>query len=86
MGKSKAIISVMGGPGRNSLLRVAGSIPGCSGCENDFENLKEIGKLYHLEGDFENMRKECDNLENLKNVDDFEEEGLVQLRKEKGEN
>ena len=25
--------------------------------------MKEIGKLYHLEGDFGNMQQECDNLE-----------------------
>ena len=39
-----------------------------------FGNLKEIEKLRHLVGDFENMQKECVNLRNLKNVDGFAEE------------
>ena len=74
MGKSEAIISDMGDTIRNSLLRAADTISGCYGNQNDFENLKEIGKLFHLEGDFGNTQKECGNLENLKNVGDFDEE------------
>ena len=55
--------------------------------QNDFGNLKEIGKLYHIEGDFENMQKEFGDLENLKNVADFEEEeGIVQLRWQRARN
>ena len=76
MGKSKAIISDMQDAVRNSLLRVANTIPGCVGNKNDFENLKGIKKLFHIEDDFENLQKECDNSENLKNVADFgKEEG-----------
>ena len=36
-----------------------------------FDNLEEMEKLLHLEGDFGNLQKECDNLENLKNVTGF---------------
>ena len=46
---------------------------------------KQLEKMFHLWGDFENLQKECDNSENLKNMDEFGEEGIVQLRKEKGE-
>ena len=42
--------------------------------QNDFGNLEEIDKLFHLEGDFGNMQKECGNLRNLENVADVEEE------------
>ena len=73
MDVSKAIISDMRGAIRNSLLRVANTISGCSGDENGFGNLEEIEKMFHLEGDFGNMQK-CDNLENLKNVADFDKE------------
>ena len=63
MGKSNAIISAMEDTVRKSLLRVADPISGCSGGQNDFGNLEEIGKLFHLEGDFENSQKACDNPE-----------------------
>ena len=41
-------------------------VPGGLGGGGDFENLKEIEKLIRLEGDFANLQKECDNLENRK--------------------
>ena len=62
MGKFKAIISDMGDKIQNSLLRVDGSISGCVGYKIDFGNLKEIKKLFHIEGDFGNLQKERDNL------------------------
>ena len=52
MGKRKAIIPDMEDSIRNSLLRVADNISGCSGNKKRFRILKEIGRLYHLEGDF----------------------------------
>ena len=56
MGKFKAVIPGMKDTVRNSLLQVAKTISGCVGCKNDFGNLKEIGKLFHREGDFGNMQ------------------------------
>ena len=58
MGKSNAIISAMEDTVRKSLLRVADPISGCSGGQNDFGNLEEIGKLLHLEDDFGNLQKD----------------------------
>ena len=66
MGKPESIISDMEDTVRNSLLRLADTISVCSGNKGDFENLKEVEKLFHLEGDFENLHNGCDNLENLK--------------------
>ena len=84
MAKSKEIISDMEDASRNSLLRVADAISGCVGNKNDFGDLEEIGKLFHLEGDFGYLQKECGNSENLKNVADFDKaEGVIQLRKGK---
>ena len=57
MGKSEAIISDMKDAIRNSLLRAADTISGCVGNKNDFGNLKEIDKLFHLEDVFGNLQK-----------------------------
>ena len=46
--------------------------------------LEEIERSSQLEEDFEGMRKECEHIENLKNVDDLGEGGeIIQLQKEK---
>ena len=67
-GESISIISDMEETIRNTLLREEGAIAGCSGGENDLENLRGVGKLYNLEDDFENLQKARENLGNLKIV------------------
>ena len=52
MGEFKAITPDMDDAIRNSLLRVVDTISGCVGNENDFGNLKEIGKTVSYRGRF----------------------------------
>ena len=57
MEKPNAIISDMQDAIRNSLFLVANTIYGRPDSDkNDFENLKEIAKLFHLEDDFGNLQ------------------------------
>ena len=71
---AKAIISEMWDTIQNALLRSATTISGCYGGGGDLWYLREIEKMYNLVDDFENLQKGSENLENLKNIADFEEE------------
>ena len=46
--------------------------------------MKEIEKRFHIEGDFEHLEKSAIVWKISKNVADFDKEGVVQLRTEKG--
>ena len=55
---------------------------GMRGSRDDVGELKAIERLFQLQGDFGSARKECGNLENLKNVADLGKGGeIIQLQK-----
>ena len=53
------------------------------GANNDIGELREVERLFQLEGEVEIAQKERGRLENIKNVDDLDKKGdLIQLQKE----
>ena len=84
MESHEAIISEMKDAIRNTILRVVNTISGCFGDKDDMWNLMGILKLYNLSEGLGNLQKGGGNLENIKNIADFEGgKGIVQLPKGK---
>ena len=49
---------------------------------SDIAKLREVGRLFQLEGEVEIAQKESGRLENIKNVDDLDKKDeLIQLQK-----
>ena len=71
MGISKTAISEMGGITQHTLLRVVGTISGCSVGRGNTEKLRGVAKLFNYESNQENWQ-EKENAERKKSVAEFE--------------